>query len=70
MEIAKQKIRDREEGWSSGDDSDGGSPIPPEDASLQGDAKPDYSRLETTSHQARPNAPYFARRMARKPNDG
>jgi hypothetical protein len=51
MEIAKQKIREREEGWSSGDDSDGGSPIPPEDASLQARGKKISSTINATPNQ-------------------
>ena len=51
MEIAKQKIREREEGWSSGDDSDGGLPIPPEDASLQGRGKKSSSTINATPNQ-------------------
>lgn len=51
MEIAKQKIREREEGWSSGDDSDGGPPIPPEDASLQGRGKKSSSTINATPNQ-------------------
>jgi hypothetical protein len=51
MDIAKQKIREREEGWSSGDDSDGGTPIPPEDASLQGKGKRASNIINATSNQ-------------------
>jgi hypothetical protein len=50
MEIAKQKIREREEGWSSGDDSDGGPPIPPEDAS-QGRGKKSSSTISPMPNQ-------------------
>jgi hypothetical protein len=50
MEIAKQKIREREEGWSSGNDSDGGPPIPPEDAS-QGREKKSSSTISAMPNQ-------------------
>jgi hypothetical protein len=51
MEIVKQKILEREESWSSGDDSDGGPPVPPEDASLQGKGKKSSSTINATPNQ-------------------